>query len=235
MHHRIPRLVRTAAVATAWSSLVLMQQACAPSDTPDPAAPASAVPRSSAPTATAPAGDPTPTPTPARTSSPAPGGNSGASPILRGERQVVIRPVGAFEAILAVDGKGRLNLTDGDTDKGLFVLFPVGNGRHQIKTAKAQSGGEPACMGLRDNGTNSPTIVAAACDVAATGQLFSIEPTRTKDAQGRPVYAISTAGGHYLRSLDSQGLIARKGGETGSRTTFSFIDNGAAQLPQVGD
>ncbi|MGN9809554.1 hypothetical protein ACTMSW_09360 [Micromonospora sp. BQ11] len=233
MHHRIPRLVRTAAIATAWSSLVLAQQACAPSGTADPASSASATPQSSA--ATAPAGEPVPTPTPSLSGSAGPGVDSGASPILRGERQVVIRPVEAFEAILAVDGKGRLNLTDGDADKGLFVLFPIGNGRYQIKTAKAQSGGEPACMGLRDNGTSSPTIVAAACDVSAKGQLFSIEPTGTKDAQGRPLYAISTAGGHYLRSLDGQGLVAQNGGEAGSRTTFSFVDNGAAQLPQVGD
>ncbi|MGC4763172.1 hypothetical protein ACLQ20_09995 [Micromonospora sp. DT46] len=158
-----------------------------------------------------------------------PGAPDDADPIMRGERQIVLRPVGSFESILAVDAKGRLNLTDGDTDKSLFVLLPASDNRYQIRTAKAHSGGEPDCMGLRDNGSAPATVVAAACDAGRAGQLFTIEKTREK-SQGRPTYTISGEGEVRLRATDRQGLVAQRVGEgaAGEGLSFDFVDNGAA-------
>ncbi|MFI7648683.1 hypothetical protein ACIBTZ_21740 [Micromonospora sp. NPDC049460] len=168
--------------------------------------------------------------TPGNESQPAaPGAAGSADPIMRGERQVVLRPVGSFESILAVDAKGRLNLTDGDTDKGLFVLLPASGNRYQIRTAKAHNGSEPDCMGLRNNGSAPATVVAAACDAGRAGQMFTIEKTQEK-SQGRPTYTISGEGKVHLRASDEQGLIAQRMGEgdTGKGLTFDFVDNGAA-------
>ncbi|MEU9507251.1 hypothetical protein AB0D32_13320 [Micromonospora sp. NPDC048170] len=187
-------------------------------------------------------GDPTASPT---TSAPATGsgattgapsptgsgstGGSQADPILRGERQVVLRPVASFESILAVDAKGRLNLTGGYTDKSLFVLLPAGGNKYQIRTAKAHGGGEPDCMGLRDNGSAPATVVATACDSSRAGQLFVIEKTQEKD-EGRPTYTIEGEGKVRLRATDRQGLTVERAGEgaAGEGLTFDFVDNGAA-------
>lgn len=63
--------------------------------------------------------------------------------MLSGTRQVAIVPVPSFESVLALDAKGRLGLTDGESDRSLFVFTPNGK-RFQIKTAKADSdSGEP--------------------------------------------------------------------------------------------
>jgi hypothetical protein len=168
-------------------------------------------------------------------SSPAPSTESGSTdPILRGERQVVIVPIPSFESILAVDAAGRLTLIDGDSDKDLFVLAPVGGGRHQIKTAKAEAGGEPSCMGLKNNGANPLTVVAAACDVSRKGQLFSIQRQQAKTSNGLPTYAIAGDGGVYLRQ-SRDGLIAEELGDAKLDTTFYFADNGPSTLPKPGN
>ncbi|MGK5517831.1 hypothetical protein ACSNN9_00565 [Micromonospora sp. URMC 107] len=148
---------------------------------------------------------------------------------MRGERQVVLRPVGSFESILAVDAKGRLHLTDGDTDKSLFVLLPAHGNKYQIRTAKAHGGGEPDCMGLRDDGSAPATVVATACDAGRAGQLFAIERTREK-SEGRPTYTISGEGEVRLRATDRQGLVVERvpEGDAGEGLTFDFVDNGAA-------
>jgi hypothetical protein len=152
---------------------------------------------------------------------------SGSSdPILRGERRVVIAPIQSFESILAVDATGRLTLIDGESDNSVFVLTPVGGGQHQIKTAKAEANGQPSCMGLKNNGTNPVTVVAAACNLRAPGQLFTFHKQEAKDSKGRPTYAIVGQGGVFLRE-SPDGLIAEEiGDDRKPRTTFTFVDNG---------
>ncbi|MFI6823110.1 hypothetical protein ACIBJE_19455 [Micromonospora sp. NPDC050187] len=229
MQRPIARSTRTGTVAVLCAGVLLTQQACAADPDGQPAAAPSAGPTTSSPSGE-PQATPSATTSSATTGSPAPGGNGGGDDaILQGERQVVIAPVGSFESVLAVDGKGRLNLTDGEAEYSLFVLDPVGSGRHQIKTAKAGSGGEPFCMGLRDNGTSPITVVSAGCDTSAAGQLFTLERTRATDEQGRPTYAIRGDGNVHLRTTSRDGLVA----QAGSETTFAFVDNGKATLPDL--
>ena len=124
-----------------------------------------------------------PEPTSSRSKNDPPPDGSAPSPILRGERQVVLRPVEAFESILAVDAKGRLNLTDGESDKSLFVLAPAKGNMHQIRTAKPQGGGEPDCMGLRDD--DAPATVVAA--PATPAGPVSSSPSRGRRRRARAV------------------------------------------------
>ncbi|MBQ1076606.1 hypothetical protein KBX06_26135 [Micromonospora sp. C31] len=191
-----------------------------PTASPVPSAPASGTVDTPSPTGSKPTTESPPA---------SPGAAGDADPIMRGERQVVLRPIGSFESILAVDAKGRLNLTDGDTDKSLFVLLPARDNRYQIRTAQAHGGGEPDCMGLRDNGSSPATVVATACDAGRAGQLFAIEKTREK-SEGRPTYTISGEGRVYLRATDRQGLVAQRVGEgdAGEGLAFDLVDNGAA-------
>jgi hypothetical protein len=148
-----------------------------------------------------------------------------ADPILAGKRQVVIKPIPSFESIVAIDGKGRLNLTDGEAEFGLFVLSPVGN-KFQIKTAKPGDGKKAACIGVRSNGSNPLTAVAATCDTKRAGQLFTIAKLKAKD-NGRPTYAISNAGA-FLQYFPRTGLILEELGDAELTTSYSFVDNGPA-------
>jgi hypothetical protein len=149
--------------------------------------------------------------------------------ILAGKRQVVIKPVEEFESILAVNARGRLDLTDGESDKSLFVLVPNG-AKWLIKTAKADPSGEPACMGLKNNGSKPLTVVAAACDASRAGQNFVITALDTKDSSGRTTYAISSRDA-FLQYFGRSGLIAEELGDAPLKTTFSFVDNGPSTLP----
>ena len=152
-----------------------------------------------------------------------------ADPILAGKRQVVIKPIPTFESIVAIDGKGRLDLTDGEAKFGLFVLSPVGK-KWQIKTAKPGDGKKAACIGIRNNGSNPLTAVAATCDPERAGQLFDITKLKAKD-NGRPTYAISNRGA-FLQYFPRTGLIAEELGDADLETTYSFVDNGPA--PKLG-
>ncbi|MER5704912.1 hypothetical protein ABT023_23610 [Micromonospora sp. NPDC002296] len=219
--------LRVAAAAVLTAGVAASMQACA---TPAPEAGSSAAsPATSAPATDSGATGAAPSPSPTGSGSKGGSQAGSADPILRGERQVVLRPVGSFESILAVDAKGRLNLTDGETDKSLFVLLPAGGNRYQIRTAKALGGSEPDCMGLRDNGSAPTTVVAAACDSSRAGQLFAIEKTQEEN-QGRPTYTIGGEGKVYLRVVDGQGLTAQRVGEgdAGEGLNFDFVDNGVA-------
>ncbi|WP_229402140.1 hypothetical protein [Micromonospora okii] len=219
-----PAAVRRAVVAVLAVGVAASASACTTS-TPEAG-------NSAAPSATsAPAVDGTSAgpPSPTATRSEARPGTGGADPILRGKRQIVLRPVDSFESILALDAKGRLDLTDGDTDTSLFVLLPAGGKRYQIRTAKVREHGEPECMGLRDDGTAPTTVVAAPCDAGRAGQMFTISAAGETD-EGRPAYTIAGQGGLHLRALDEEGLVAQRLGEgdAGKGTTFDFVDNGAA-------
>lgn len=154
-----------------------------------------------------------------------PAAAAAADPILTGKRQVVIKPIPSFESIVAIDGKGRLNLTDGEAKFGLFVLSPVGK-KWQIKTAKAGDGKKAACVGIKNNGSDPLTVVATKCDAKRAGQLFDITKLKAKD-NGRPTYAISS-GGAFLQYFPRTGLIAEELGDAPLTTTYSFVDNGPA-------
>ena len=189
---------------------------------------------STATSAPAPASSPAPAPSPAAVSPSATAtANLGdkAGGVLDGGRQVVIAPIPGGESILAVDDKGRLGPADGDVDKGLFVLTPA-NGKYQIKTAKPDPGGEAACLGVKQNGSDPLTVVAAPCDTSRAGQLFTIKPEKNKDSKGRPTYAISNQGA-FLQVADGYGLIAEELGDSPLRTTYSLVDNGPATLPSL--
>lgn len=152
-----------------------------------------------------------------------------ADPILTGKRQVVIKPIPSAESIVAIDGRGRLDLTDGEARFGLFVLSPVGK-KYQIKTAKPGDGRKAACIGVKNNGSNPLTAVTATCSTKRAGQLFDIVKLTAKD-NGRPTYAISNAGA-FLQYFPRTGLIVQELGDAELATTYSFVDNGPA--PKLG-
>src|SRR4051812_33568298 len=98
------------------------------------AGPAAPGPPPSAPTTAEAVAAPSPRPPPAASASAAarPSVTGADAPILLGQRRFVIKPADATGSILAVDASGRLNLADGGTDKGQFVLVPSG-ARHLIR------------------------------------------------------------------------------------------------------
>jgi hypothetical protein len=129
-----------------------------------------------------------------------------------------------------VDDRGRLSLTDGEAEHGLFVLTPSGD-KYLIKTAKAGAGGEPSCLGVKNNGSASLTVEAAACDAGRAGQLFTITRQQARTEDGSPTYAISNRSA-FLQVFPS-GLIAEELGDAPLKTTFAFVDNGPATLPAL--
>jgi hypothetical protein len=211
------------------AGLVLTQQACTGSDPAPVAAPSEAVgeapsdPPSDPPSETPAA---TPEPTPKKADAPPKKGD-----ILAGKRQVVIKPNPSYESIVVVDPKGRLSATDGLSEHSLFVFTPVGD-KFQIKTAKAGAGGEPSCMGVKSNGSNPLTVVAAACDTSRGGQLFTITEQKKKDSEGDPTYSIANDGA-FLQIFSKNGLIAQELGDSPLETTYSFVDNGPSKLPAL--
>lgn len=161
----------------------------------------------------------------------APATGTGTNQILAGKRQVVIKPVQSAESILALDGRGRLSLIDGEAEHSLFVITPVGD-RYLIKTAKADTGGEPSCLGIKTNGSDSLSVEAAACDTRRDGQLFTITKQKDKDRNGRPTYAISNQSA-FLQASARGGLIAEELGDAPLKTTYAFVDNGPVVLPAL--
>ena len=224
----------------AAAGLVLTQQACTPSDRQSNAPVAFTAPTEASTQGTgAKSSSGTKTSTGTKTSSgtkttggtktSTAGKKTKVDPILAGKRQIVITPIPSFESIVVVDDRGRLSLTDGEAEHGMFVLTPVGD-KYQIKTAKAGAGGEPSCMGIKNNGTGSLTVVAAACDTGRAGQLFTITREKAK-SNGLPTYAISNQSA-FLQVFPS-GLIAEELGDAPLKTTFAFVDNGPATLPSL--
>jgi hypothetical protein len=201
------------------AGLVLTQQACTRGDRQTGRPVAFTTPASVGPTAGSPKAATT------RSGDKAAVGSSAADPILAGRRQVVIKPIPSTESIVAVDDRGRLTLTDGEAEFGLFVLAPVGD-KFLIKTAKAGAGGEPSCLGIRNNGSSPLTVEATACDTRRAGQLFTITRQRADD-RGRPTYAISNQGA-FLQVFPRTGLIAEELGDAPLKTTYAFVDNGPA-------
>jgi hypothetical protein len=107
------------------------------------------------------------------------GKKTAVNPILAGKRQIVIKPVQSSESIVVVDARGRLSLTDGEAEYGMFVLTPVGD-EYLIKTAKAGAGGEPSCLGVKNNGSASLTVVATgALSFSASSCNSCSAPART--------------------------------------------------------
>jgi len=141
--------------------------------------------------------------------------------VLSGTRQVVIVPVPSFESVLAIDSDGRLGVTDAEAD--LFVFTPVGR-RFQIGTAGiAANTGEPACLQIKSNGSQSLTVVGALCDASDDRQLFDVA------ADGKN-YSISNSSA-FLQ-VDGDGLlIAEELGDGGLDTSFTLVDNGKVSPP----
>ncbi|WP_127506362.1 hypothetical protein [Actinoplanes solisilvae] len=104
------------------------------------------------------------------------------------------------------------------------MFVPVRDGLHHIRTAKAGYGGEPSCLGIRENGSNPLTVVAAACDTRRQGQLFRIRKAPEAATDG---YGISNQGA-YLQISPERGLIAEKLSDAPLRTVYTFVDNGSA-------
>ncbi len=216
----VTRPFRTAVLGVLAAGLALTQHACS---TATPAEETTSAP----PPAVTPAPTTSAAPSPAESQ---PGGSQ--EDILSGERQVVLKPVPSFESVLAVDDKGRLTLTDGPGVFSLFVLTKVGD-RHQIRTATDDGTGERPCMGIKSNGSEPLTVVAAVCDAGAAGQLFRIT-REDREVDGLPTYAIAGEGGTFLQVSEQEGLIAEELGDSGLRTTFSFVDNGPTPPPPTG-
>lgn len=236
----IPVKIRrsTFLVGVLAAGLLFTQQACSASD---PGAAAAKDPKSDSVQLTgdsAKAGDSAKVGDSAEVGDPAKGEDAGKAPedtagdrvsagsILAGKRQVVIKPNPGSESIVAFDAKGRLSLIDGEAEHALFVLTPSGD-KFLITTAKAASGGEPDCVGVKASGSASLTLVATPCDTSRKGQLFTI--TEQKKVAGRPAYSISVAGA-FLQ-VGPSGLIAEELGDGPVKTTFSFVDNGPASQP----
>jgi hypothetical protein len=220
--------VRTFLVGTLLTGLALGQAGCGAGE---PTTVASTVPPPSAavPTETATSSAPASTGgVDGETTKPEETGNGSGgdsdSPILSGKRKIVIKPAGQSEGILAVNDKGRLVVTDGPGTHTLFVLVPVRDGLHQIRTAKAGNGGEPSCMGVKNNGSNPLTVAAAACDAGRAGQLFRVRTAQEASDDG---YGISNQGA-YLQISRTHGLIAEELSDAPLRTVYTFVDNGAA-------
>jgi len=158
---------------------------------------------------------------PAPTSAAAPGPSiSGLdAPVLLGTHRTMIKPAEAGTSVLAVDGSGRLDVTDAQTDRALFVLLPTA-GRYMIKMA---ADGQ-ACLALRTGGGGPSTVNATACDPGSAGQLFSIAPPDSGDPA---TYVISVSGA-YLQVSGPDGLIAQRPGNSAPITAFVLADKGPA-------
>ena len=215
---------RTVLACALLTGLALGQAGCSSAPSTSATAPSSAPAPATSPATSAPAGA-SPTAESTEDTGDAPEKNDGGDGggILGGDRQVVIKPAQEPEGILAVQ-KGRLTVTDGPAEYTLFVLVPARDGLHQIRTAKADTGGEPSCMGVQSNGSNPLTVVAAACDSSRDGQLFRIRKAQESSKEG---YGISNQGA-YLQISPENGLIAEELGDSPLRTVYTFVDNGAA-------
>ena len=223
-------------LGVAIAGLVLGQQGCASPDVQSSGPIEFTLPSAGASTSFA-ESTPSPRATPLAHASPAgetkPGGPTRAEDsdgILAGKRRIVIRPIPGTESIVAVDGKGRLNVTDGESASGLFVLTPSGD-RYLIKTAQAGADGEPSCMEVKSKGSESLTVVASACDAGRAAQLFTIAKAQGKVSAGRPTYSIAN-GDAFLQDF-GDGLIAEELGDAPLKTTYAFVDNGPSTLPDL--
>ena len=128
-----------------------------------------------------------------------------ADPVLSGRHRFVIKPVGGGGSTLALDAQGRLNLTDGETGREVFVLVPTGD-KYLVKAD------ETSCLGVRE----SHTVAAAPCDASLPGQLFTI--TQRPD---QPAYAISNQGA-YLQVSARNGVVVAQRGDA----SYTFVDKG---------
>nr|GID89011.1 hypothetical protein Ade03nite_79350 [Actinoplanes derwentensis] len=142
----------------------------------------------------------------------------------------MIVPIESFEGVVVLDDEGNLGLTDGDSDRSMFVFAPH-DGKFQIKTAKVARGGEPECLGVKNNGSQSLTVAAVACDTGKADQLWDIAPTGKRDEDGDPIYSIANQSA-FLQ-IGRSGLIVEELGDAPLLTTYTFADNGKSTLPKL--
>jgi hypothetical protein len=156
---------------------------------------------------------------------------------LDGKRQVVFLPRlddnELPDSVLAVTAGGRVQVTDDNLDRALFVPVPKGGGAKErlIKTATLRTGGKPYCLQVRSNGADPLTVVTAACDAGEPAQLFTFDAVG-KDDEGRTTYAVRNRDAFLQwHPLGGFGLVAEELGDSDLQTTFTLQDQGAAALP----
>jgi hypothetical protein len=187
-----------------------------------PAAPAT----SAGPTVSSPDASPSSTvDTPPSAATSVPSSVGPTDPILSGKRQVTIVRVQAFESGVTLADDGRVTEADDDSGRQLFVLTPLGSGSYLIRTAKPGSDGKPSCWQEKANGSNSLTVVGAACSASDPAQKFTISPRG--QSNGLPAYSIANRDA-YLQYSGRSGLILEELGDAPLTTTFRLVDNGAA-------
>jgi hypothetical protein len=168
------------------------------------------------------------------------GGAPAPSGFLDGKRQVFFLPrldeTELPDSVLAVTNGGRVQVTDGYTERALFVPVPKARGAKErlIKTGKLRTGGEPLCLQVHANGADPLTLITAPCDAGDPTQLFLFEPSG-EDEEGRTTYGVRNRDA-YLQwhALGATGLVVEELGDSELDTTFSLQDQGAATLPKAG-
>ena len=139
-----------------------------------------------------------------------------------GNRKVAISFEYSAPAFLWLDPEGRLAGNVELTDRSLFVLAPVGD-QHQIRTAV----GAPACLGIKHMADGPDKVVAAVCNPAAAGQLFTFAQRTDKDSQGRRKFGILNAESELtFSSLDGVHMQPRG---CYPAVGFALVDKGPAR------
>nr|WP_221374561.1 hypothetical protein [Actinoplanes polyasparticus] len=240
---RIPSRVPA---ATAVLAGLLLTSACATSDdtanagagnAPTSNAP-SVSPTTTSPSPSASTSTSSPKPTTSRSKSSGSGGSGGG--VFSGTRQVYLLPKNS-ESTLGVVQDGKIGLSEKFGDGELFVLTAVRQGGDQywIRTAKLRKGGEPYCLSAKLGSGGAPAAVkTAACDAAASDQLFRFR--KTGQSNGKPTYTIRTGKDTYIIQ-DPTGEIAGTGtgvaaaqigeGTPDIDTPFIIADKGKATMP----
>jgi hypothetical protein len=164
------------------------------------------------------------------------GAAPGPSGALDGKRQLLLLPrvddIQLPDSVLAVTASGRVQVIDDYVDRALFVPVPRGGGSPErlIKTATLRGDGKPLCLEVHGDGAEPLTVVTAACDAGAAGQLFTFEAA-AEDAEGRATYAVRNRDAFLQwHPMGDFGLVAEKLGDSPLKTTFSLQDQGPAAL-----
>lgn len=162
--------------------------------------------------------------TPLASASPSASPSSASSGgIFTGARQVWLRPAKGAD-VLGVAGDDRVELSGSFGDRELFVLVPrsPGSETYSIRTGKIREGGEPACLTVKENGSDPLSLVATACDAESVTQRFTF---RSAGAGGG--YHIEAAGGAYVWADERNGVYVEELGDGPAATAFLPVDKGA--------
>ncbi|OJF12475.1 hypothetical protein [Couchioplanes caeruleus] len=159
---------------------------------------------------------PAPSPTSSAAASPSPS----AQDVFRGDREVLLLPVGSA-ATLAVGETGWIELTDDFGDRALFVLTKADGDRYRIRTARLRTGGKASCIEVGKAGA----VTAAPCDAAKNGQVFRIRRSGT-------AYTLCTGKDTCLVQSPASGVraVPLAAGTPGKDALFFVPDRGRASI-----